>query len=228
MTAEQKIAILVFAYSPNEEKKYKPFLSKQGLADSLDTHLKDLIQSCRLPVFNFDEKNQVGNSFSARFTNAVQTVFKQGYDGIISIGNDCPALNSNHIKKAEIALKQGKTVLGPSFDGGMYLIGITRQSFQYNTFLALPWNTEYLFQEFLEESNKTKDEQLILETLGDIDTFIDLENLSIHLINNITLVKIILAILAHSRVSYIEEKLNILELYIPIISNKGSPLAKAS
>ncbi len=73
-------------------------------------------------------------------------VFNLGYDGIITMGNDCPSLTPSMILTAARKLKEGKTVLGPAEDGGVYLIGIHRKDYHPGKFLTLPWLTEKVFE----------------------------------------------------------------------------------
>jgi len=228
LNTNQKIALLVFAYSTSEETKYKPFLKKGGLAKSLNLHLRNIIRQSELPVIHFDEKKQVGNNFSSRFANALQDVFSLGYDSVISIGNDSPGLTANHILKAKKALKNGRTVLGPTFDGGLYLLGISKRSFDYHAYLNFSWNTEFLYKEVLQSNQLNSDNNLILEKMSDIDQLVDIQNISIKNIFNSSICKIILSIKAWVGSTYSPIPLDSIQLVLPIIPNKGSPFLYAA
>ena len=67
---------------------------------------------------------QRGSSFGERFENAFADVSRLGYDEIVAIGGDIPALDGRRISEAFDALASSEVVLGPSPDGGVYLIGV--------------------------------------------------------------------------------------------------------
>ncbi|CAN0575163.1 unnamed protein product, partial [Ectocarpus sp. 12 AP-2014] len=52
------------------------------------------VKRTKQPYFHISEKEQTGNSFGERFTNAIQTVFDKGYEHIITVGNDTPQLKT--------------------------------------------------------------------------------------------------------------------------------------
>ena len=227
MKSTQNIALLVFAYSPEEEKKHKPFLRKGGLANSLDNHIHEITKKSCLPVIYFDEHLQIGHNFNARFANAFAQTFSQGYDAIISIGNDSPGLNAHHIFEAEEALRNGRTVLGPSFDGGLYLVGISKENFDYHQFSNFSWGSAFLFEEFKEKYQSAHYNCLILEKIADIDQLLDLGNLSLTNINNARLRSIILSIKAWVANISSDIQIKTLEKVLSITPNKGSPLCLA-
>ena len=65
---------------------------------------------------------QVGGSFAARFENAIETIAQLGYDEVVAIGRDCPALRALDIERSFGELDSSKLVLGPDHRGGCYLI----------------------------------------------------------------------------------------------------------
>ena len=65
---------------------------------------------------------QTGRTFAARFENAIETIARLGYDEVVAIGRDCPALRGLDIERAFAELKSKKLVLGPDHRGGCYLI----------------------------------------------------------------------------------------------------------
>ena len=66
--------------------------------------------------------HQVGRTFAARFENAIETIARLGYDEVVAIGRDCPALRGLDIERAFAELASKKLVLGPDHLGGCYLI----------------------------------------------------------------------------------------------------------
>lgn len=65
---------------------------------------------------------QVGPTFAARFESAIETMARLGYDEVVAIGRDCPALRGLDVERAFVELKSKKLVLGPDHRGGCYLI----------------------------------------------------------------------------------------------------------
>ena len=96
-----------------------------------------MAEASGLPVHYILDDQQVGRSFAERFTNAFQQLFRQGYDKVIAIGNDHPGLTSGHLQTAAWELAEYDHVLGPSTDGGFYLIGVWQKRFQQLPFETL-------------------------------------------------------------------------------------------
>jgi len=175
------IAILFFSRSAKAEGQNKRFLQEQNIpqntrvAELLITHTYSQIQKTDLPCFHIDEKQQVGNNFGERLTNAFQQIFKKGYNYVISVGNDTPQLKAKHIREAARQLGSTKAdiVLGPDIDGGTWLMGYSRDSFRESTFRHLPWNTAHLLDTILERYDGN--EIHLLEKLCDIDFAKDLK-----------------------------------------------------
>ncbi len=147
-------AILIFSRTPSVEAVEKPVL---GLPESAKATAEILVQKTRqiaadsgLPVFFISEKKQRGDTFGERFSNAVSDVFDKGFANVISIGNDCPSLSVQDLQNVALRLKEVPCVLGPSNDGGVYLIGINKAVFQKNIFENISWQTENVLAELLQ------------------------------------------------------------------------------
>lgn len=143
--AIRNTAILVFIRSSNEEASKKQFYAHAGYQGNLGiVHLfnRRVIQvarSSQLPTFIISGQDQVGDTFGARFSNAIQTVFDYGYKQVIALGNDCPGLNKQHLTAAAAQLERQQAIIGPATDGGAYLIGLKRDQFNKEAFAELPW-----------------------------------------------------------------------------------------
>jgi hypothetical protein len=100
-----------------------------------------------LPIYHFDEHQQVGNTFGERIANAFESLFLAGHSSVICIGNDAATLD--HVKWDSVSrsLNDGDNVLGPDFRKGAYLIGLTRQHFNKEQFQNLRWQTKYLIDD---------------------------------------------------------------------------------
>lgn len=73
-------------------------------------------------VHLFGALRQRGDGFAARFEHAIETLSAQGYDEIVAVGHDCPALSATDIEQAFVELNHKQLVLGPDHRGGCYLI----------------------------------------------------------------------------------------------------------
>jgi hypothetical protein len=176
-TFHQKTAVLLFANSGKEELKYKPIENGVYLFDELTKHTLGEVEKTGFPFFHLTEKQQKGNSFGERFTHAVKAVFDKGYDNIITVGNDTPHLSATHILEAHEQLKSKKLVLGPSMDGGFYLMGIHRSHFHAASFANLPWQTSKLLKAVMDWAAIWKMELARLQPLIDLDQLHDIRNL---------------------------------------------------
>ena len=130
------------------------------------------------PVFHYSEEQQIGENFGERFINAIQDIFNHGYQYIITVGNDTPELRTRHIHKALHQLFSGKTVLGPSVDGGFYLLGLEKSKFCADEFLALPWQTSSLRSSVIQLMCQKAVNVYCLQTLIDIDSVNDIQLLT--------------------------------------------------
>lgn len=125
---------------------------------------------------SFSKKLQKGDHLGERMQEAFRQGFRDGFGRIAIIGSDCPDLKEEQLKRAFEKLESCDVVLGPSQDGGYYLLGMN----QYipDLFQNKSWSRDSLYGETiqtLEKLDKSWDE---LEELNDIDTLDDLNKSS--------------------------------------------------
>ncbi|MEP3838039.1 MAG: DUF2064 domain-containing protein [Algibacter sp.] len=168
-----KTAILIFANSAEKEIVSKPFSSKH-LYEVLNSQTVKIAKKSGLAYFVYSEHQQVGFSFGERFTNAIQSVFNKGFKQVITVGNDTPHLRTKHLLKTVEKLETNSIVLGPSTDGGFYLMGIKKSVFNKNTYSKLPWQTSSLNRSILKLSALKNIDIYYLEVLTDIDSVSDI------------------------------------------------------
>ena len=218
-------AILVFANSATEELRHKNIVRGSRLFDLLTRHTLSTVKRTGNPFFHISEDEQLGGSFGERFVNAIQSVFDKGFEKVITIGNDSPNLTKAHLDTALSNLETNKSVIGPSADGGFYLMGLHRTDFQKSDFESLSWQTSQVREEIVGVLSDSGKEIALLPTLFDIDTLWDVEILAKRTSG---LAKNILNIL-RSIVSF-NEKIKIPScsyldgFYIFLPHNKGSPI----
>ena len=167
---QKNIALLIFALSPEAEQRQKYIAGKKGLYELLNQHTLKLAKALDIPFFHFTEKEQQGNNFGERYTHAIKQVFSRGYEGIITIGNDTPSLGCAHLQSAYDKLKSGNAVLGPSLDGGFYLLAIPKTMFSEDEFLSIYWNSSSVFRQMQQYLEKKKESLCLLNALGDLDS----------------------------------------------------------
>ncbi len=120
---------------------------------------------------------QQGRDLGERMKNSFTTIFAKGYQKAILLGSDSPDLPHEHITLALTLLQTKDIVLGPTQDGGYYLIGFRRNSFTPRIFDDIPWSTPEVFQETLLKIQQEKRSAGILPIWNDIDTISDLKTL---------------------------------------------------
>ena len=131
------------------------------------------VEKTGLPYFHISETEQKGSSFGERYTNAIKQVYAKGFKNVITIGNDSPQLKTAQLLKAANELENKAIVLGPSRDGGYYLLGINESHFNTTLFLKLPWQTSRLTQSITRLLSTKNIEVTLLENLNDIDNIDD-------------------------------------------------------
>lgn len=119
---------------------------------------------------------QKGKDLGERMQNAFIESFSEGFSNVILIGSDIPDLTNNIIEKAFKA-DNYNAVIGPSFDGGYYLIGFKGNSFLPEIFKGIQWGTEKVFEETMEIFRKNNYKVHILPKWQDVDRLDDIRAL---------------------------------------------------
>lgn len=112
-----------------------------------------------------------------RMEHAFRYMFSLGYSRIILVGSDIPALNTHLLESAFNTLENHDTVLGPTEDGGYYLIGIKKDAFPHLSkalFHNIPWSTKTVFSLSSMQIREAGYSLTCLPTLRDIDHYSDL------------------------------------------------------
>lgn len=220
-----KTAILIFAHSAEYEATVKPFLHSKKVFESLNQRTIALVQKTNLPYFIFTEKEQIGVSFGARFTNAIQSIYDLNFDAVITIGNDTPHLTARHLKNAYQKLHKNDIVVGSSIDGGFYLLGIKKEHFDKQQFLKLPWQSPILNGTLSKFFTVNAIKVAYLEKLRDIDSVNDIKKI-FHCFQSVynNLFKLFLILLSKIRSTIFVKEVPSLFLSQSNFINKGSPV----
>jgi len=120
----------------------------------------------------FHKKLQSNGDLGDRMSHAFTKVIDK-HEKVIIIGSDCPQIQKAHVELAFDSLDETDLVIGPSLDGGYYLLGMKEQhSFLFH---GMPWSKSSLYGECLRKifsRNKTLTE---LDYLTDVDHEEDLK-----------------------------------------------------
>jgi hypothetical protein len=151
-----KTAIILFAESPDIEARKKQFshvssfLSSKEISTALTKHTLELVSKCKRDFYWIDSLKQHGNSFGEKITNAFADMFSMGYEHVICLGNDTLQLSQKHLSAAIDAVEQQKIILGPSCDGGTYLIGFSKKYFNDASFKNIKWQSSKTYKNLKE------------------------------------------------------------------------------
>ncbi len=147
MSINHKDAIIIFTRIPVPGKtktRLMPCYTPLECAKLHGYFLKDIMSECRkvkkdIFVYYDPDGNvevlkkilgqepvyceQVGDNLGIRMDRAMQEVLQKGYEKCVLIGTDVPELEEKQLSKSFKELDECDVVLGPTKDGGYYLIG---------------------------------------------------------------------------------------------------------
>ena len=117
------------------------------------------------------EGGNLGERMGAAFTRA----FASGARGVVVFGSDSPTLPAVTVQRAFDALLDCDLVLGPTEDGGYYLIGCRR--FDEQLFRKVEWSTRRTCEQTMANAQRLDYRVRALESWFDLDQWSDVERL---------------------------------------------------
>lgn len=141
----------IYYYPPGYEKKFKQWLGS---------------------TYTFYP--QRGCDLGEKMKNAFASCFNAGYKKTLIIGSDTPDISPALVNRAFTLLNTHDTVIGPSHDGGYYLLGLKNTFFFPEIFRGIPWSTSQVFKKTISILKKKKTDPCILPAHRDVDTAEDL------------------------------------------------------
>ncbi len=120
---------------------------------------------------DFQKFTQRGYDLGARMADAFRQAFAAGADRVLIIGSDCPELTGDLLNVAFSQLEHHDFVLGPTPDGGYYLLGM--RTFEPTVFEGIAWSTESVRAVTLEKIRALGMSCALLPELSDVDTEAD-------------------------------------------------------
>jgi rSAM/selenodomain-associated transferase 1 len=122
---------------------------------------------------------QVGDDLGMRLTAAFADVLGEGRPEAVIVGSDHPTLEAERIDAALDALAAADLVLGPTPDGGYYLVAASRPV--PGLFDGIPWSTPRVLEATRERAAAAGLRVVLLDPWYDVDTAEDLVPLVRHL-----------------------------------------------
>ncbi len=115
----------------------------------------------------FDIAQQEGPELGARLKAAFRELRSRGARRVLAIGSDSPTLDPERIREAGEALAVCDVALGPTEDGGYYLIGTSGD--HESIFDRIPWGSAATAAATLERAREERLEVRLLAPWYDLD-----------------------------------------------------------
>ena len=115
---------------------------------------------------------QEGDDLGQRMSNCIAGLLARGHDRVAILGSDTPSLPVQHLVRAFELLRDQDLVLGPTTDGGYYLIGA--RCVVLEIFRGIPWGTPRVLDETLRLLRIFGMPRILLPAWSDVDVAEDL------------------------------------------------------
>ena len=129
--------------------------------------------------FNLQGKGCLGEKMKRQIIMNKKFCTQNKIKNIIFIGTDLPDLCHQDLLYTQRKLQHNDLILGPSNDGGYWLIGLSEKimsSHIYLPFINIKWGTENVLQKTIDNFASIKLKYEFLDKKIDIDTIFDIEN----------------------------------------------------
>ena len=187
-----KECLIIFAKEPEKGRvktRLQEYLGKKLCVNLYKAFLKDTVDltdkiTCEYKILAYDSRGkspsylkkiasrytfykQKGDGLGERMHNAFRFAKYAGASKMVIIGSDSPTLPALSINKAFDLLAGADLVLGPSLDGGYYLIGL--KSPCARLFKGIAWSSPAVFRDTIKKAKKLKKRTALLNKRYDID-----------------------------------------------------------
>lgn len=123
---------------------------------------------------------QRGVDLGERIESALGELLAEGRSAAVLLGSDHPTVSRETLVQGITALDRADIVLGPTLDGGYYLVG-TRQPPPRGLFSGIAWSTPAVLDQTLDRVRDAGLTPALLPPWYDVDTVQDLRFLEAHL-----------------------------------------------
>lgn len=193
LNANRKTSICIMAKLPvpgEVKTRLSPAVGAEGAARLAQAFLEDTLRSVSqldwaLPFlactgfkrhdFHCEVWPQEEGGLGIRQENVLRRALEISNAAIL-IGSDCPGLPMSRLKSARDALEKSDAVLGPSHDGGYYLIGLKRCPLGLLSGVA--WSQADTFAQVMARLKASGMRVTVVEPWSDVDTPEDLRRLA--------------------------------------------------
>jgi rSAM/selenodomain-associated transferase 1 len=110
---------------------------------------------------------QRGANLGERLENAFRKMFRMGFREVVVIGTDSPWMGTECLRNAFATLSRNDLVLGPTVDGGYFLLGLSK--FVPELFRGIPWSTENVCEQTLRAAQRAELSTKLLAKEFDLD-----------------------------------------------------------
>jgi len=117
--------------------------------------------------------DQIQGDLGRRMHQVFCSVFDSGYRSAVVVGTDLPTVHAELFRQALKGLADHDVVLGPSVDGGYYLIGLNNPAVEL--FSDIPWSTDQVLTFTQEKAQGLNLSVQLLTEQRDLDTLTDLQ-----------------------------------------------------
>ena len=118
------------------------------------------------PNTSFDKYQQPDSDLGGRMKAAFAKALED-HEKVIIIGSDCPKLSVNIIEEAFQTLNENDVVIGPTFDGGYYLLGMKK--LHAYLFEKMTWSVDNVFETTVSRIKELGLSHGVLAKLSDVD-----------------------------------------------------------
>lgn len=115
---------------------------------------------------------QAGETLGERMNGAFAWGKDQGYSQMVLVGSDIPGVDAELLQNGMGSLESHEVVIGPSTDGGYYLIGLRQPD--NSLFEKIEWSTPTVLEQTRERIAEQQLSLFLLPALQDVDTIEDL------------------------------------------------------
>ncbi len=130
---------------------------------------EDAIRTWVGPLFQLSPQH--GERLGDRMRNAFEVTFAEGLKRAVIIGTDVPELDLLTLERAFETLARHDVVIGPSSDGGYYLLGMNAPTKEL--FDGVTWSSATVYPETIRTLHRLNLSFAQLNELADIDTITD-------------------------------------------------------
>jgi hypothetical protein len=161
----QFVCTLLQRLAPLAEDRLLSFAPKQRAADF----------AAILPD-HWRQEPQADGDLGQRMKDYFVRRFAEGHRRVVLLGTDSPNLPLEFISRALAELEKHEVVLGPTEDGGYYLVG-ARGPVVPSIFSGIAWSTSHVWQETLETLQRAGNSFTVLPSWYDVDEKDDYQRL---------------------------------------------------